>query len=123
MRVALHTRLKPDGIAGYEQAHADIPPAIPALLRAGGCTSWTIWRNGVDLFHLVECDDWDALNAFLADKEDDQAWQARVEAFRDFSLVGGDMPMPMIFELPEPADIAASETAASETAAAETADE
>jgi L-rhamnose mutarotase len=111
MRVALHTRLKADGIAGYEQAHADIPPAIPALLRAGGCTSWTIWRNGVDLFHLVECDDWEALNAFLADKEEDQAWQARVGAFRDFSLVGGDVPLPMIFELPAAATEAATEAA------------
>ncbi|NUP53520.1 MAG: L-rhamnose mutarotase [Catenulispora sp.] len=101
MRVAIHTRLKPEGIAGYEQAHDTIPPAIPRLLRAAGCTGWTIWRNGVDLFHLVECEDWEALKAFLADKEEDQAWQRQVGAFRDFSLPGGDAPLPMIFELPE----------------------
>jgi len=101
VRIAIHTRLKPEGIAGYEHAHDNIPPAIPKLLRAGGCTEWTIWRNGVDLFHLVECEDWEALKAFMAEQEADHAWQAQVGAFRDFTLVGGDEPMPVIFELPE----------------------
>src|SRR5262245_40947844 len=101
MRVAIHTRLRPDGVAGYQAAHDDIPPEIVDLLRAGGATSWTIWRNGVDLFHLVECEDWDALGAFMAGQEADRAWQARVGVFRDFSLVGGDQPMGLVFELPE----------------------
>ena len=99
MRVAIHTRLSPDGIEGYQRAHDEILAEIPELLRAGGCTSWTIWRNGVDLFHLVECEDWEALQTFMADKEADKAWQARVGAFRDFSLIGGDQPMPIVFEL------------------------
>jgi L-rhamnose mutarotase len=105
VRVAIHTRLKPEGVTGYEQAHAAVPPEIPELLRAGGCTAWTIWRNGVDLFHLVECEDWDAVQAFMSDKEADHAWQARVGVFRDFSLVGGDQPLPVIFALPEPPEL------------------
>jgi L-rhamnose mutarotase len=99
MRIALHTRLREDGILGYEQAHDDIPQIISELLREGGVTSWTIWRNGVDLFHLVECQDWEALGAFMAEQEADREWQARVGRFRDFSLVGGETPLPVIFEL------------------------
>jgi|SRR5690348_1094232 L-rhamnose mutarotase len=99
MRVAIHTRLREDGIDGYQAAHDDIPAEIVELLKAGGATSWTIWRNGVDLFHLVECEDWDALGAFMAQHEADAAWQARVGAFRDFSLAGGDRPLPVVFEL------------------------
>ena len=99
MRVAIHTRLREDGIEGYQAAHDDIPAEIVDLLKAGGVRSWTIWRNGVDLFHLVECEDWDALGEFMATKEADQAWQARVGRFRDFSLVGGDQPMSLVFEL------------------------
>ena len=105
MRVAIHTRLKAEGIAGYEQAHDTIPSEIPELLRAGGCTAWTIWRNGVDLFHLVDCEDWEALQAFMSEQEADHAWQARVGVFRDFSLVGGDEPLPVIFALPEPPEL------------------
>lgn len=101
MRVAIHTRLRPEGVAGYQRAHDEIPPEIPALLRAGGCTDWTIWRNGVDLFHLVECEDWEALKAFLADQDADRAWQARVGVFRDFTLVGGDEPLARVFALSE----------------------
>lgn len=101
MRVAIHTRLRADGIQGYEDAHDDIPPRIVELLRAGGATEWTIWRNGVDLFHLVECEDWTALGTFMAAQAEDAEWQARVGAFRDFTLVGGDQPMRKIFTLPE----------------------
>lgn len=99
MKVALHTRLRPDGVEGYQDAHDHIPPAIRELLRAGGAASWTIWRNGVDLFHLVECEDWDALVAFMAGRAEDTEWQAHVGQFRDFSLAGGDTPMPLVFEL------------------------
>jgi L-rhamnose mutarotase len=105
VRVAIHTRLREDGIEGYQAAHDDIPAEIVDLLKAGGATSWTIWRNGVDLFHLVECEDWAALQAFMSDKEADHAWQARVGVFRDFSLVGGDEPLPVIFALPEPPEL------------------
>jgi L-rhamnose mutarotase len=99
VKVALHTRLRPDGVEGYQDAHDHIPPVIRELLRTGGAASWTIWRNGVDLFHLVECEDWDALQAFMARHEEDAEWQARVGQFRDFSLAGGDTPMPVVFEL------------------------
>ena len=99
MKVALHTRLQPGGIVGYQDAHDHIPPVIRELLRAGGATAWTIWRNGVDLFHLVECDDWEALQAFMARHGEDREWQARVGRFRDFSLIGGDTPLPVVFEL------------------------
>lgn len=99
MKVALHTRLLADGVAGYQEAHDTIPPAIRELLRRGGATSWTIWRNGVDLFHLVECEDWEILQAFMAEQDEDREWQERVGRFRDFSLAGGDVPMPVVFEL------------------------
>jgi L-rhamnose mutarotase len=99
MKVALHTRLREDGIAGYQAAHDAIPRVIRELLREGGASSWTIWRHGVDLFHLVECEDWEALQAFMAQHDEDKEWQARVGQFRDFSLVGGDTPLPVVFEL------------------------
>jgi L-rhamnose mutarotase len=99
MRVAIHTRLREDGVEGYEAAHRDIPAEIVDLLHEGGATGWTIWRNGLDLFHLVECEDFDALIVFVSKHDADKAWQARVGEFRDFSLLGGDQPLPVIFEL------------------------
>jgi hypothetical protein len=41
----------------------------------------------------------------MSEQEADHAWQARVGVFRDFSLVGGDEPLPVIFALPEPPEL------------------
>ncbi len=99
VRVAIHTRLREDGIEGYEAAHRAVPAEITDLIRGGGATAWTIWRNGVDLFHLVECEDYERLVAFVSRHEVDQEWQARVGEFRNFSLVGGDSPMSVVWAL------------------------
>ncbi|GGU02475.1 hypothetical protein GCM10010289_24040 [Streptomyces violascens] len=54
MRVALHTRVRADRIAQYEAAHREVPPELRAAICAAGATSWTIWRSGTELFHLIE---------------------------------------------------------------------
>jgi L-rhamnose mutarotase len=57
MRVALHTRVRPDRVAAYEAAHREVPEELTDALRAAGATAWTIWRSGTDLFHVLECED------------------------------------------------------------------
>ncbi|HEU4426066.1 MAG TPA: L-rhamnose mutarotase, partial [Pilimelia sp.] len=57
-RVALHTRLKPGREAEYDAVHAVIPAELDAALRAAGVRTWRIWRDGQDLFHVVEVDDY-----------------------------------------------------------------
>ncbi|EFL42907.1 conserved hypothetical protein, partial [Streptomyces griseoflavus Tu4000] len=63
MRVALHTRVREDGVARYEAAHREVPAGLTAAIRAAGVTSWTIWRSGRELFHLLECEDYARLLA------------------------------------------------------------
>ena len=60
-RVALHTRLKPGKEAEYESVHAVVPPELDTALREAGVHSWRIWRNGLDLFHVLEVDDCTAM--------------------------------------------------------------
>jgi L-rhamnose mutarotase len=55
--VALHTRVRADRIAVYEQAHTEVPAELTAAIRAAGVSEWTIWRSGTDLFHVIECAD------------------------------------------------------------------
>ncbi len=83
MRVALHTRVRADAIDAYEQAHREVPPELTAAIRAGGATEWTIWRSGVDLFHLIECDDYAALLASLETLPVNVVWQARMAGLLD----------------------------------------
>jgi L-rhamnose mutarotase len=61
VRIALHTRVRADRIDEYEAAHRAVPAELVDAIRAGGAQRWTIWRSGIDLFHVIECEDYTAL--------------------------------------------------------------
>jgi L-rhamnose mutarotase len=102
MRVGLRTRLKPGAEERYEQYHAAVWPEILAGMRGAGVTRWVIFRDGLDLFHYVECEDYDRAMAELAKSEADRRWQAEMapmmEVAHDLSGSGGDR-LRIIFEL------------------------
>jgi L-rhamnose mutarotase len=101
-RIALHTRLAPGREAEYERVHAVIPPDLDAALREAGVHSWRIWRDGPDLFHVVEVDDYRAMRRFLAEHPANVPWQARMahllEVPDDYS--GADTGLHQVWELP-----------------------
>ncbi|MER5543971.1 L-rhamnose mutarotase [Streptomyces sp. CG4] len=104
MRVALHTKVRPDRIAAYEAAHRDVPKELTAAIRAAGATSWTIWRSGTNLFHLLECVDYGRLLAELEQLPVNVAWQARMaellDVVHDYSRDGAEAGLPVVWELP-----------------------
>jgi L-rhamnose mutarotase len=100
--IALHTRLKPGMEAAYEEQHAAIPSDLDSALREAGVHSWRIWRDGRDLFHLVEVDDYQAMRAFLKDHPANIPWQAQMaellEVEDDYS--GNDTGIRHVWSLP-----------------------
>ncbi|MFH9547927.1 L-rhamnose mutarotase [Streptomyces sp. NBC_00377] len=104
MRVALHTRVRADRIAAYEAAHREVPKELTDAIRAAGAVSWTIWRSGVDLFHLLECEDYARLLAELEKLPVNVEWQARMagllEVVHDYSDEGAAAGLPVVWELP-----------------------
>ena len=106
-RLALHTRLRPDAVATYEDVHRVIPPELDAALREAGVTSWRIWRDGVDLFHEVECDDVDRMWSDLDQHPANVPWQERIGQLLDLNVdySTGDGALHLVWELPpEPAE-------------------
>ena len=101
-RIALHTRLKAGSEQEYERVHDVIPADLDAALREAGVRSWTIWRDGQDLFHLVEVDDYQAMRRTLRDHPANVAWQARVGPLHEVadSYAGDDMGLGKVWELP-----------------------
>ncbi|WP_327233145.1 L-rhamnose mutarotase [Streptomyces sp. NBC_01317] len=103
MRVALRTSVRADRVEEYEAAHREVPPALTAAIRAAGATSWTIWRSGTDLFHVVECEDYGRLLAALDQLPVNVAWQARMaellDTVHDYSAAGADAGLPVVWEL------------------------
>ncbi|MFD7894654.1 L-rhamnose mutarotase [Streptomyces sp. NPDC059743] len=103
MRVALHTTVRADRIERYEAAHREVPAELTAAIRAAGATSWTIWRSGTDLFHLLECEDYPRLLAELDQLPVNVAWQARMaellDVRHDYSAADADAGLPVVWEL------------------------
>ncbi|NUR86884.1 MAG: L-rhamnose mutarotase [Nonomuraea sp.] len=82
-RLALRTRLKPGMEDTYDREHAAIPAELEAAMRENGVRSWRIWRDGLDLFHYVEVEDYAALQAAMKDNPHDQAWQRQMNRLLD----------------------------------------
>jgi len=103
MRVALHTRVRADRIEEYQAAHRQVPTELTDAIRAAGASSWTIWRSGTDLFHLIDCHDYPALIAHLETLPVNIAWQARMsdllDIAHDYSTAGSDDTLPVVWQL------------------------
>jgi L-rhamnose mutarotase len=103
MRIALHTRVRADRIDEYEQAHKAVPVELTDAIRAAGVESWTIWRSGTDLFHVVDCADYAAMLAALAEHPVNVAWQAAMADLlataHDYSGDGAAAALPVVWEL------------------------
>jgi L-rhamnose mutarotase len=101
--IALHTRLKEGKEAEYERVHATIPLELDALLRAGGVHAWRIFRNGRDLFHYVEVEDYAAFLQATRAHPVNVAWQAQMAELLDVVHDYGDAQantLPLVWELP-----------------------
>ncbi|MER5255744.1 MULTISPECIES: L-rhamnose mutarotase [unclassified Streptomyces] len=104
MRIALHTKVRADRVTEYDAAHREVPAELVAAIRAAGATSWTIWRSGTDLFHVLECEDYARMLAELDKLPVNIAWQARMaellDVVHDYSSEGADAGLPVVWELP-----------------------
>ncbi|GIG63553.1 hypothetical protein Lfu02_79250 [Longispora fulva] len=100
-RIALHARLKPGAEDAYGQAHQSVPMELDAALRAAGVHSWRIWRDGLDLFHIVLVEDYQKMRHELHDHPANIPWAARMaellESTDDYT--GVDHGMPLVWEL------------------------
>lgn len=87
----LASTLRPGQEAAYERDHARIPDDLMQALRAGGVRDWAIWRDGRNLLHIVDVDDYDVLSRALEHNAVNDRWQAEmavhVESFQDLDSV------------------------------------
>ncbi|MEU7583240.1 L-rhamnose mutarotase [Streptomyces sp. NPDC041068] len=104
MRIVLHTKVRADRIEEYEAAHREVPAELAAAIRAAGASSWTIWRSGTELFHVLECEDYGRMLAELEKLPVNTAWQARMaellDVVHDYSAEGARAGLPVVWELP-----------------------
>ena len=102
MRVGIHTRLKPGEVERYEGYHRAVWPEVLAAIKRVGIHEYYIFRDGLDLFHYIECDDYERAIAELATDPVNIRWQAEMAPMmavaHDYSGGSRDR-MPLIFQL------------------------
>ena len=102
MEVALHTRIKRGSEDRYEEYHRAVWPDVLREIRRAGITRYVIFRDGLDLFHFIECEDYDRAIAQIAEDPVSMKWEAEIttmmETTHDFSGESSDR-MKKIFEL------------------------
>jgi L-rhamnose mutarotase len=96
MRIAVHTRVLADRIAEYEAAHREVPAEPTAAIRSAGAKRSSIWRSGIEQFHLIGCEDCARLLAELEGLSVSVAWQTQMaglpDVAHDYSAAGAGLP-------------------------------
>jgi L-rhamnose mutarotase len=80
---ALRGRLLPGAADGYRRAHDQIPAQLLDAQRAAGVRRWLIFQDGLDLFHVADCDDFDSAMRMLAEDPRDQSWQREMAQYKE----------------------------------------
>ncbi|WP_159622631.1 L-rhamnose mutarotase [Ruania rhizosphaerae] len=103
MTIALHSRLKDGHEEAYERDHQRIPEDLAAEFARLGIHEWRIWRSGRDLFHLVECDDFEAAMIALETSPANARWQEfinqHLEGFATFTDGPAGTAVPQVWTL------------------------
>jgi L-rhamnose mutarotase len=96
MHVALYSVVKVGFQLDYDICHQQVPDDLMRSFERVGIHNWSIWRTGIHLFHLVECDDFtQAMNALEKDPANIR-WQAEIGPFVDHFVTTGEGPAGMM---------------------------
>ena len=102
MQVGLHTKIKAGYEERYEEYHHAVWPDVLKEIRRAGITKYVIFRDGLDLFHYIECEDYDRAIAEIVKDPTSVKWEAEIATMmavtHDFSGQSSDR-MKKIFEL------------------------
>jgi L-rhamnose mutarotase len=97
VKVGLRTKLKAGEVDRYEKYHAAVWPEVLSVIRRAGITLYVIFRDDLDLFHYIECDDFDRALAELAFDPVNIRWQAEMAPMMDSS--NSRSQLTVIFDL------------------------
>ncbi|GAB3384470.1 L-rhamnose mutarotase [Humibacter soli] len=105
MKVALHSTLREGATADYRREHARVPDELRALFDRAGIRDWSIFRSGDRLFHVVDCEDFDAAMTVIRGDDADRRWQEKIGVYvDDFYGPNGEagyLPLEQIWSLDE----------------------
>jgi L-rhamnose mutarotase len=101
-RVAFTMRVKAGQEAEYRRRHLEVWPEMLHALKRAGCSNYSIYIKGRDLFAYMEVADFDRLKRDLAANPDAQRWEAQMAPIMDQAIrpeTGFHELLPEVFHL------------------------
>ncbi len=99
-RYAFRLRVRKDRIAAYEEAHRQVWPELLAVIKQAGISDYSIFREGTDLFFVLQADDFDRAWDAIERSEVNARWQAEMAPLFDVpSPVKPGERFPMMTEV------------------------
>ena len=101
-RIAFTMRVKPGKEAEYRRRHAAVWPEMLRALKGAGCSKYSIYMKGRDLFAYMELDDFHRFKRLMSDHADAQRWEAHMAPIMDQAIqadTGFHELLPEVFHL------------------------
>ncbi len=101
-RIAFVMRVKPGQEAEYRRRHEAVWPEMLRALKDAGCSNYSIYMKGRDLFAYMEVDDFERFRRYMSDNEDSQRWEAQMAPIMERAIqadTGFHEVLPEVFHI------------------------
>lgn len=101
-RVAFTMRVRQDQEAEYRRRHQEVWPEMLRALKRAGCSNYSIYMRGRDLFAYMEVDDFERFKRQMTADADAQRWEAGMAAIIEKGIqpdTGFHEVLPEVFHL------------------------
>lgn len=95
-RIGFLIKVRPEKLDEYLKLHSPIWPELAAELKAAGMRNYSLWLkpDGTE-FGYLECDDWNAVCAYLDKSEVHTRWQTLMQEFLETPVDAGAGGQPV----------------------------
>jgi len=101
-RVAFVMKVRPGQEAEYRRRHEAVWPEMLRALKDAGCSSYSIYMKGRDLFAYMEVEDFEGFKRHMSANPDSQRWEAQMAPIMEQAIqpdTGFHEVLPEVFHL------------------------
>ncbi len=86
-RIAFMMRVRPGQEAEYRRRHRAVWPEMLLALKDAGCSNYSIFMKGPDLFAYMEVTDFERFKRQMAASPDAQRWEAHMAGIMERGIL------------------------------------